>query len=459
MDDHHTPIEDRLRSALTAGIAEVEAEAGPPVADPADLARRRVRHHRSQRAGRAAAVAAVVVAAAVGGWALGLDTGGDDGEQVTSRASTTSPAPELGADDRPLVTPVVPQRGVPATEAARTLASSPSGPGLWYSGAPLPTTRLFTRTLDDGTEIEVRGNRYDISMYYLPPFWDAPEWCFPSGDLSVRVPAEGGDEVPGVGYDAVVAGTMVTRTGVLGARGDTPRWATTAQVPAGTATVQVSFPGGGTDEAAPVEGLAVLSAPVADGVDVTSPRLYDGTYQPPAVTVVAVAEDGTELARYEDSWTGIGLEGLTVTPPYRDPACAVPTTLPPPGVEQPADPVAAEVAIRDVWDRSFGIPATATVEEQLAVIDDPRGVRPALEETKTNVSPEVLEGTTVPIDALVFAGPEVAFVHYAVTIEAGVYAERFGELRLVDGEWKVARQTACDLATAAAVTCSPLDQG
>lgn len=468
MDETPTPIEDRLRDALDAAIALTEAADGAPVADPADLARRRIRHHRRQRAGRVAAAAAVVLVAAVGGWAVGLgseepadveDVAAEADTEATEGMETTIPSPPtvdpsrltVDPDGVPIVVPQPPDPGVDSGAAARTASGSytsrpPTQP--WYSSAPLPTALVSSRTLDDGTRVEVRTNRYDPAVYELPPFWEPPAWCFPTGDVEIRTAAAGWAATTlTVRYAAAEDGTVDVRSRIVGSDGGDPHWVTVVHGPAGTASVRIDYPGGTADEAEPVDGLAVLSAPVAD-LDDDVP-----------VVAVATAEDGTELARSEAPWDADELGAPAADPPSERAACAVPTDLPAPGPEQPADPAAAEAAVLAVWDATFGRPAEVTVEEQLAAVTDTRGVRPALQKVREGVSPQVLSETTIAIDDLVFTRPDQVFVHYTVVIATGTYADLYGELVLVDGTWKVSRQTVCDLAETGGGICQPLTDG
>jgi hypothetical protein len=71
----------------------------------------------------------------------------------------------------------------------------------------------------------------------------------------------------------------------------------------------------------------------------------------------------------------------------------------------------------------------------------------------------VLSETTIAIDDLVFTRPDQVFVHYTVVIATGTYADLYGELVLVDGTWKVSRQTVCDLAETGGGICQPLTDG
>ncbi len=480
MDDENPTIEDRLRSALAAGIAQVESEVGPPVADPADLTRRRIRHHRRQGIARAAAVIVIVLGAAVGGWGVGRDRGRSDVEKVASaehgpddrqlyEATSTSVAAldsdagsrvVIGPDDVPIVVPQPPDPGTDSGRAARIASATGSDLALpfepWYDGMPLPTATATTRELADGAELRVGLNRYDPAIYELPPFWDPPAWCFPSGDVEVEVDdaAGGPSVVRTVRYAATEEGRVEARTTVVGAETGTDRWVTVVQAPPGAATIRAEYPDGQVDEAPPVDGVGVLSTPVGSGVgglDLESGPL----------TVVTVAErsDGTELARHEGPWTEDELGDPVVDPPYARPACTVPTELPEPGLQQPEDPAAAEAAVRAVWEEVWAHPGAVTTEQQLAVVQDTRGVGAALDTVKAGVSEEVLDQTTISIDGVVFASPAQAFVAYRVDIASGTYARLFGELVLDGGTWKVTRGTACDLAETGGGICEPLVDG
>lgn len=473
MDDSPTPFEDRLRSALAAGIAQTEAESGAPVADPADLARRRVEHHRRQRTGRVAAAAVLVVLGVLGGWALtrGDDDGGQveevagvpttilrpayEGESDTTVAIDPAPDPSRVLEvpgQVPVVVPQPPDPGTDSGAAARSAAGAGAGhsyspEGFWYDGAELPRATLSTRELADGTTVQVQANRYDPAIYELPPFWAPPAWCFPIGDVTIGLDRIG-ETTRTVRYAASEDGTVMARSTIVGGDDEAaPRWLTVVHGPAGTATVRVTFPGGQEDVTAPVDGIAVLSVPVREGFDLGDDQ---------TVTAVALASDGTELARHEGPRSEDALGEPLAEPPHLRPACAVPTELPAPGPEQPADPGAAETALRQSWDRAFGDLAGVTTAEQLEVVADTRGVGDALDRSRELVSPEVMAQTSIEIDGVVFASPERAFVHYTVDIATGTYADLFGELVLVDGSWKVTRKTACDLAETGGGICQPL---
>lgn len=481
-DDATTPFEDRLRSALDAGIDAAEGDAGAPVADRAALGRRIATHRRRSRTLRAAAVVTVVASAAVGGWALGQDGDHDDVEQVAGTTTTSStaaaPPPEIAVSDAPL--PVV---GAGTIAPSGGLGTPPPGGSsgsiaTWSGPAPgpqRPSAALFTRTLPDGTQLDVRGNRFDPVGYDIPPFWDPPGWCLPAGDVyvGVRLPEAVG-QATGVRYDDVRPGEISATVTVVGEPEGHPQWVVIAQAPPGAETLRATFPGGGSDEVALTEGLAVLTAPRSG--EQPEP---DANGMVPGPEIVALDADGEEVARGEVPWTtsyGVALDDTWVseaTPaplvsgasPSSSPAprsttgdCAEPTTLPAPGAEQPADPVAAEAEVRATWDAAVGQPAGTPPAD---VYDDTTGLAEAQAELREAQGDELLDSVTIPIDAVVFADADTAYVQYGVHVGTydTTYFGRFAELVHVDGRWKVTRASVCRLLSLGGGTCEPLQEG
>lgn len=135
----------------------------------------------------------------------------------------------------------------------------------------------------------------------------------------------------------------------------------------------------------------------------------------------------------------------------------MPGELPPPG-EQPEDPAAAEQAVRATWDAMYGDPASMTPEQQASLVDDARGLDEGLAHIRERYSADEIAGTTIEIDEVVFASPEQAFVEYTVDAgPLGSFPGRFGELVLIDGQWKLTRHTVCSLLGLAAYQCPLVD--
>lgn len=297
-------VEGRLQVALTAASAAVDAAQGSPVADSDDLSRR-IRT-RAARRNRVAAVAAValLVAAAGGGYIAG--TAGEDGADAPRVVAadrfdrTATDGAETGAADEqsgagasgrgPTESTIVNGSGVAADKAVASFA-----PGLG------PAAALFQRTMPDGTVLDVRT--YD---YYADgavdldgdPSWDPPRWCFPTGSYYVGVRAQDAvGQASGERYEEVKPGSLVVSPSVIGVPEGAPRWVVIVQAPSGVAKVRATFPGGGSDEFAPVSGTAVLSARTDSsmGQDPTSGEAREGE-----LVIEGVDAGGAVVAR----WSG-----------------------------------------------------------------------------------------------------------------------------------------------------------
>jgi hypothetical protein len=73
-------------------------------------------------------------------------------------------------------------------------------------------------------------------------------------------------------------------------------------------------------------------------------------------------------------------------------------------------------------------------------------------------SPGTANTSTFTVDRLRFLNDHEAMVSYTLTVTGGfnaTLAGRPGRAVLVDGQWKVARQTFCELMATAGVTCPP----
>lgn len=449
MDERDVDLEARLTRALRAGAEASEAAAssargGDP--DPVAL-RRRAAEHRRRRALVGSAAAALVLGVAVAGWAVGRE-GGDDGERVIGGpSSTVAEAPDdgivLGDGDIPSVNHAVANRPLPPGAAPHLGDPSTTAAGL-----------LFTRTLDDGSELEVRANAYDPSVLDLPPFWTPPGGCFPVGELYVGARfTDSVGQLAASRYVDLADGTVRGVLDVIGVAEEAPRWLAVATVPLSVARVVIRFPDGGTDEMAPVDGVVVLSAPVADGVPVT--QASDGGPDVGDTEVDLLDADGEVVGSWADAWPFMSMLGGE---PQNGQTCVPPNVLPAAGPHQPEDRVGAEAAIRHSWATMYGHPADRTLEEMAAVVDDPRDLSEGLTSIQERYDAEQISRTTVEIDEVVFASPERAYVTYTVDAGGmGSFPGRFGELRLIDGTWKLTRQTVCSLLGLGGYRCPPVD--
>lgn len=439
-------FEDRLRDALRSGATAADADAGgEATGDRRALVVRADRRRRRQRQVGAAAAGLVVAGAVTAGWSVA----GDDRvptEQVAvettdEAAATDGPGEEVIVSDDPL--PVVER---PEEDPFLALPRP-----FW----PTRSGSLFVRTLADGTIVGVRANTYADPgaenqappQSDVPPWWEEPAWCVTAGDVVVEAIApEATGRLTGTRRAGVPPGQVLASASLFGVPAREPTWIAVVQAGADAAVVRATFPGGETDEMTPVEGLAVLVAPAARGVDLDA---LDGVDD--EVTLTALDAEGAEVGRAEVDWVAYEERG-TVEPDE----CTPPTELPAPGEEQPADPAAAEAGVRATWDAAFGQPARTPTGD---LFDDPTGLDQAEAAFRARQGDEVLAGVTVPIDGVVFADAETAYVTYTVHVPALdlAYDDRFAVLVLEDGTWKVTRDSVCALLSiGGGPVCPPL---
>ena len=117
---------------------------------------------------------------------------------------------------------------------------------------------------------------------------------------------------------------------------------------------------------------------------------------------------------------------------------------------QPADPVAADDAVRAVATVVYDPNAGAA---RLDAIDDPRGLAEADAQVRAGQYADVAATTTATIGDISFDRPDHAWFYYELS---GIMSARTGQAVLVDGRWKVTRATVCADIALAGVTCPPL---
>jgi hypothetical protein len=297
----------------------------------------------------------------------------------------------------------------------------------------------------NGTKIRVYRAAIELPTVDGPSWWTPPKWCFPNGTVQADV---SNDAIVGLGRgslypelrDANVGGSLT----LIGLAEQHPMWVAVVQAPKDAARVRATFAGGATDEMAPVDGLAVLVGAASADSTYTTPQAQ-------SAAVEAFDGNGASLGRGEATLYGFALAygaaaaaGGLDTPTSSDTAqCAAPTTLPPPGTEQPADPAAARAAIERLYGHGYD---EITMDERLARIDDPSGMREVFEQLQSGPYGSVVEGSTVVLKDLVFLSPTRAAVltdTQVPTYPAGAFANQVGEVVLVAGTWKNTRATVC----------------
>jgi hypothetical protein len=425
--------EERLRTGLAARAAN--AMTAP---DWDDLAARIRRGSRRRTRAAVAAGGVLAIAAAALGFAIGSAH-----DETDPGVDVQAVAPSTSVGSTPV--PVVPR---PADETEGFAASSTGAPrvngaDIRVGSAGVPLGRVFVRTTSDG--ITVRGYRADYPPYDDGnPFWDAPGWCFPSGVLQADVSTDAiAAAVQGLTYATVRDGDLAATLSVIGVDEGAPVWVATVQAPDGTDMVRATFPGGGTDQMAPEQGVVALASPAKGDADADTPVRVEA--------LVAGAVVASQSVTVQNSWFAMGGSTVELVGPGAD-GCAVPAvTLPPPG-EQPTDPAAARAGVITAVENAYN--GSLPDEQRAASIDDPdQSLAPIRAELASGPFADAVKSARADVVDLVFDTPTHAWVQYDIVTNISTFSARFGEAVFVDGVWKLSESTVCHDVALAGVSC------
>jgi hypothetical protein len=319
------------------------------------------------------------------------------------------------------------------------------------SGASVPLAKAFTREVGGAT---VRVFRAAVEEPQSDgPSWQQPQaYCVINGYVQADVST---DDAVGIASGSLSAalrdGRVAGSYSAIGVAEGAPLWVVVAQAPDGAASVRATFPDGHADEMAPVDGVAVLVGEASiDPAD--SAAEFTANIQ-----IEALDADGGSLGTSTASFSAGFLTYLSgelpdaVVAPGQSLADCYPTQqLPPPGVEQPADPAAARAEIEGL----FGIPfSERTDEERVADIDDPTGMLEMYERLRNSSFASDVAGSRTVLDDLVFLSATRAATRYHIELPGRTINNEFGEVVFVDGRWKVTRASVCQAVSLAGVSC------
>ena len=322
--------EDRIRRALDVRAARIDAQP-----EPEELTDRIAGRERRRTRALSAALVIVLFAGPTLGFVLGRGGGNDELHAAASKAGDGVTVGHPGA--LPKIA-----NGTDATvppQESSLFAAGGSGSAesdlLYAAGPAQPLARVYAR---DAGGVRLRVYRADVERPggSGPPWWEPPAWCFPNGVVQADV---SNDDTVGIVnanvYAALPDGDVGGSLWAIGIAEGAPLWVAVVQTPPAATRVHVTFPGGGTDEMAPVGGIATL---------VHSATLSDGTpYYSQVATVEAFDASGKFLGR-----GNAGAYGAEAS--ANKDACVAPSTLPAPGAEQPADVAAATRAVTDAFN-------------------------------------------------------------------------------------------------------------
>lgn len=394
-------------------------------------------------------IAAMLVAAAGGvGYGLGRSVGDEASSAATEpTVSPTTIASALDAIDTGAINAdainaedgaSVPTSAVePAsTDQSSTISAgggtaASSGGWGWsmFGAAELPT--VFERTTQSGLTVRAQqAEVWDEPAVEAPAGvgdWTPAPWCYESGQLRIALAGNGVIDVAGVGWwREPFRGRAVSWLAMGGVDGQ-PHWVIVVQAPADVTSITVTFADGATDSVSPQNGVAVLAVPTG-GSEVVSTTA------------------GYAAPEFEVSFDG-GSEPLVLSsddvntwddPDYRESCSPPPPALPEPG-EQPADPAAAEAAIKDVMARLYD----ASVQGEPGLVVDDTGLAEAREQVAAGGYAGEADSAQATVEAIVFTSPTEAWFRYRIDTDGIGLDDRFGVAQFVDGSWKVTRDTVC----------------
>ncbi len=412
----------------------------------------------------AAGLAAAMLVAAAGGvgfgigYALGNDRA-DDPDTVAEQAAgaaddaaaSTTVAPAPAPDDAAVTTEAPASLPDDQPEPATTdvpAVDYPVGPGYgsemfyeWETGPLMvdslaPMTVVYSRATDDGLTVRAqRGAEWPASEW-TQDGWVQPGWCSPAGSLRITLSGEGVVDLNTVSWYRELYDGRATSLRFMGFADGAPRRVLVVQASPDIETVSVVFGDGASDTTATVDGLAILVVPgpvVAEGEDqwrYANEVEYELTLSGGGATVT-VPHVGL------DQWADAGFRQSCEPPP---------PALPDPG-EQPADAALAEDEIRAAMGALYG--GGADVEDNAAYLDDTTGVAEARQQVRDDGFEAEAASAKAFVEELVFTTPEEAWFRYRIETVGLDIDNRYGMAVVVDGSWRITRDTVCqDLAMA-----------
>ncbi len=181
-------------------------------------------------------------------------------------------------------------------------------------------------------------------------------------------------------------------------------------------SVRAAWPDGTVDEMTPVQGWAVVA--------------HTGSGLPN--TLDAVLADGSTVSLKNSSYE---------YPASCQPPPPKPPELPPAGSEQPADVAAATQDVTAAYEYVFTAGNDASKNGDY--IEDAESVKSAAEQTKQNF-PQATETVSVEVGEVRFLSATEAALFFELKYDGGaLFGQQIGYAKLIDGHWKIERDTMC----------------
>jgi hypothetical protein len=407
---------------------------------------------RVSRVGAIAACAALL--AGLGGFLLGRTSGRTShssaaitagANDAAGQSAGSTPGRDIGATaDANATAGTTAPAAIPMGDAKSSAASVNGGSGGQYSpGAYAEPAQTLVAQRTTSTGITLRAHRQDFGESQTPyqgqfGSWQPAGWCFPTGQLRISIVTSNAANIGGAPWYTDPKGGIAVATFSAGYVESSPVFGAAVQVGADVSSVTLTTASGSSDTTAPTKGLALLAinGPIED-----------------SFTVALTNNDGT---------TTTHTSGELTSPASNDDyqaACMPPPPALPPAGDQPADPVAAEAAVRESWriSRDFG---GTDPSVRVGYVDDSTGIEDAWKSLSTGPYADVAKTSSMTIKDFVFTSPTEAWFRYDIVTSITNFNDRYGTAHLgTDGVWRITRQTVCqDLALAPGTQCSPTVQ-
>ena len=255
-----------------------------------------------------------------------------------------------------------------------------------------------------------------------------PPWCQSTGELVAEVsnPAMIASEFGSIIGLAQGSQVSLLNSMTVGTGEHSPALVVMVRVASDISQVRLSAPGG-SDSADPVDGVAVLAVPGSSA---------NGT--------IALLDSG-------------GQPHGSLTLPQASTAettqCA-PQPLPlPKGGKQPADPVAADKAVRAAFAKAFTAVPGDDSYSSLSVVQDGDLLHVTLDQLRKNFS-EAAASSSVDTGQLVFTDPQTAVLKFTLHYTGGApYGTHNGTAVFDNGAWLVSKDTYCGVMAFGGAIC------
>jgi hypothetical protein len=255
-----------------------------------------------------------------------------------------------------------------------------------------------------------------------------PDWCLPTGMLIAEVSNDAMASVQGGSVIGLEQGSQVSLLSslLIGTAEHRPVQLVMVRVAGDISQIRLTTPGG-SDTAAPVDGLGVLAAATSSDQG----------------TVVLLDSDGHLR----------GSVKLPQASTAETSACAAqPPPLPKPG-QQPADPALAEKSVRAAYTKAFTAVPNDTSYSSLSAVQGGDGLHAVLDRLRHNFA-KAAASSSVDIGQLVFTNPQTAVLKFTLHYTGGApYGTRNGSAVFENGAWLVSRDTYCAVMAFGSAPC------